>query len=358
MRDQLYIALDLIGRLPPSIAFSAAEQIVSGVVPLIQTQEIVSSQTEWTIVFSIFRGTVTHQEAAKTTFQIVADYVQDGPKQQVTVDSFPGLITILDEYASAASALINSQKRGPGGRRQQQPSSQHSPVIERGRKAVELLFELKQFIPTFVQNHNIPKNQAWRQYCLPLMASLERQSINSSREIRQVAITHLQRVLLGQYILLEDADQTQVEEAFNRVVFPLVDELLKPEVFNRDPAGMPETRLRAASLLCKAFMQLEVKEGESQADIRVVWIQVLDLLDRLMNIDRQDQLREAIPETLKNVILVMNAAGLLVPPSEQDLRTEKQQRLWATTEERLERFVPKFLGSVIGPASKTRVSSS
>jgi len=191
-----------------------------------------------------------------------------------------------------------------------------------------------------------------------LMASLERQSINSSREIRQVAITHLQRVLLGQFILLEDADQTQVEEAFNRVVFPLVDELLKPEVFNRDPAGMPETRLRAASLLCKAFMQLEVKEGEGQTDIRVVWIQVLDLLDRLMNIDRQDQLREAIPETLKNVILVMNAAELLVPPSEPDLRTEKQQRLWATTEERLERFVPKFLGSVLGAAPKTRVPPS
>jgi brefeldin A-resistance guanine nucleotide exchange factor 1 len=83
-----------------------------------------SSQTEWTIVFSIFRSTITHQEAAKTTFQIVVGYVQDGPKQQVTVDSFPGLISILDEYAGAASVLINSQKRGPGGRRQQQPSSQ------------------------------------------------------------------------------------------------------------------------------------------------------------------------------------------------------------------------------------------
>jgi brefeldin A-resistance guanine nucleotide exchange factor 1 len=205
------------------------------------------------------------------------------------------------------------------------------------------------------------------------MASLERQSINSSREIRQVAITHLQRVLLGQYILLEDADPARAEEAFNRIVFPLVDGLLKPEVFDRDPAGMPETRLRAASLLCKAFMQLEVKEGESQTDIRVVWIQVLDLLDRLMNINRQDQLvcirifltipdhlsttlfqYEAIPETLKNVILVMNAAELLVPPSEPDLRTEKQQQMWATTEERLERFLPKFLGSVLGAAQGTR----
>lgn len=67
---------------------------------------------------------------------------------------------------------------------------------------------------------------------------------------------------------------------------------------------------------------------------------------------------EAIPETLKNVILVMNAAGLLVPPTEPDPRTEKQQRLWATTEERLERFVPKFLGSVIGTAPISRVPSS
>jgi golgi-specific brefeldin A-resistance guanine nucleotide exchange factor 1 len=131
---------------------------------------------------------------------------------------------------------------------------------------------------------------AWRQLCLPLLSALGRQSANSSREVRQVAILQLQRLLLGPHILLEDANQGQVEEAFNKVVFPLVDDLLKPDVFNRDPAGMPETRLRASALLCKTFMQLEIKEGESPADIRVVWIQILDLLDRLMNIDRGDQL--------------------------------------------------------------------
>lgn len=53
--------------------------------------------------------------------------------------------------------------------------------------------------------------------------------------------------------------------------------------------GMPETRLRASALLSKAFMHLEAREG-MKADIRVLWIQILDLLDRLMNIDRRDQL--------------------------------------------------------------------
>ena len=89
--------------------------------------------------------------------------------------------------------------------------------------------------------------------------------------------------------MLDTDDQTQVEELFNRVVFPLLDELLKPQVLMKDPLGIPETRLRASALLCKAFMHFEARDG-LRADIRVLWIQVLDLLDRLMNIDRRDQL--------------------------------------------------------------------
>lgn len=118
---------------------------------------------------------------------------------------------------------------------------------------------------------------------------MARQSSNTSREVRQAAIANLQRIILGPHILLNPDDQNQVEELFNRIIFPLLDELLKPQVFLRDPMGMPETRLRASALLCKAFMHLEAREG-LQADIRVLWIQVLDLLDRLMNIDRRDQL--------------------------------------------------------------------
>ena len=53
---------------------------------------------------------------------------------------------------------------------------------------------------------------------------------------------------------------------------------------------MPETRLRASALLCKVFMQYEVSDAAKDTDIRVLWIQVLDLLDRLMNVDKRDQL--------------------------------------------------------------------
>ena len=71
---------------------------------------------------------------------------------------------------------------------------------------------------------------------------------------------------------------------------PLLDDLLRPERFARDPLGMPETRLRASNLLCKAFMQFEVRDGAPDGDIKRLWIQILDLLDRLMNVDKKDQL--------------------------------------------------------------------
>jgi brefeldin A-resistance guanine nucleotide exchange factor 1 len=61
---------------------------------------------------------------------------------------------------------------------------------------------------------------------------------------------------------------------------------------------------------------------------------------------------ELIPESLKNVVLVMHATNILVPPSDLDVRTERQRSLWAATQERIDRFLPGFLASVIpaGPS--------
>lgn len=68
---------------------------------------------------------------------------------------------------------------------------------------------------------------------------------------------------------------------------------------------------------------------------------------------------EAIPESLKNVILVMNAAGILVPPSADDHRDERQRTLWTATQKRMERFLPGFLTELIAaPLSPQAVLSS
>ena len=130
---------------------------------------------------------------------------------------------------------------------------------------------------------------AWKNMALPLLVILGRHSVNAAREIRHSAMSHLQRILLGSS-LTSETNQKTVEEVFNRVVFPLIDELLKPQVALRDPQGMGETRLRGSALLCKVFMHLELRESRAKTDFRLLWIQVLDLLDRLMHVDRNSQL--------------------------------------------------------------------
>lgn len=43
----------------------------------------------------------------------------------------------------------------------------------------------------------------------------------------------------------------------------------------------------------------------------------------------------------------MNATQMLIPPSEDDQRTEQQKSLWEATHERIERFLPEFLEEVL-----------
>lgn len=57
--------------------------------------------------------------------------------------------------------------------------------------------------------------------------------------------------------------------------------------------------------------------------------------------------REAVPESLKNVLLVMQASEALQPPQNPDNRPEELQRRWKSTQEKVDLFLPGFLVEVI-----------
>jgi brefeldin A-resistance guanine nucleotide exchange factor 1 len=58
---------------------------------------------------------------------------------------------------------------------------------------------------------------------------------------------------------------------------------------------------------------------------------------------------EAVPESLKNVLLVMSASGFLLPP--HDERTEEQAILWDATFERIQPFLPDLKGESLPTTS-------
>lgn len=63
-----------------------------------------------------------------------------------------------------------------------------------------------------------------------------------------------------------------------------------------------------------------------------------------------EALEEAVPEGVKNIVLVMANAGYLVapPPKGQDARSEGVKEMWDATSWRMERFLPGMLGDVAG----------
>lgn len=151
--------------------------------------------------------------------------------------------------------------------------------------------------------------------------------------MRHLAFSSLQRSLLSPE--LTSSDHREWTAIFSEVLFPLILKLLLPEVYSSDRDGMSETRVQAASLLCKVFLQYLVllSAWDGMLDL---WLKIIDILDRLMNSGQGDSLEEAVPENLKNVLLFMSSSGYLVAPSID----KSKEELWVETWKRIDRFLP------------------
>ncbi|KAF8414432.1 hypothetical protein L210DRAFT_985711 [Boletus edulis BED1] len=218
-----------------------------------------STQTERNVAFATRRSTVSNPRAARFTFKLVASFASEGPDQKTALDNFAGLLSKLDDFATAMGTSIQFSQPRP--RRTPQQPSADSPLVGRGRKSISLIFDLKRTIAPFAESAELQPGQVWRPYCLPLCASLARQSTNPFRLLRNTAL------LLGPQLIYDEADPSHVEEVFNSVMFPILDELLRPQVYLLDPQGVSETRLRAPALLGKAFMHFAVAQSHRNADI-------------------------------------------------------------------------------------------
>lgn len=90
-----------------------AEQVAAGLILIASKHtNIISSQTEWNLVFALMKSTIGHPEASRQCFEFIEGMVTEGPNQRVTVDNFGGLVAVLDEYAAAASVAVEVQQQG------------------------------------------------------------------------------------------------------------------------------------------------------------------------------------------------------------------------------------------------------
>ncbi|CAG8710752.1 31054_t:CDS:2, partial [Racocetra persica] len=256
-------------------------------------------------------------------------------------DNFNECVELLAEFASAASSALEqdspheSYMRTPRTR----ISKTQSAIIDRARKAVELLYILYNQIPKLLVESETPPREAWSTYWLPILTGLSQQCYNPCREVRQCAISFLQRSLLDPELVSHGVTEWVV--IFDVVLFPLLDQLLKPEIFQTDPTNMEETRIRASALICKIFLHYLNRLSE-WGGLTSLWSQILDVMERYMTTGNNESLREAVPESLKNMLLVMSTSGVFNPPGTTKSSGGKTIELWDITWTKIDKFLPKL----------------
>ncbi|XP_062852209.1 Golgi-specific brefeldin A-resistance guanine nucleotide exchange factor 1 isoform X5 [Trichomycterus rosablanca] len=174
----------------------------------------------------------------------------------------------------------------------------------------------------------------WSSCWCPLLQGMAWLCCDARRQVRMQALTYLQRALLVHD--LQTLDPVEWESCFNKVLFPLLTKLLD-NISPADVGGMEETRMRACTLLSKVFLQ-HLSPLLSLPTFAALWLTILDFMDKYMHAGSSDLLFEAIPESLKNMLLVMDTAGIF---HSADSRTGYSD-LWEITWERIDCFLPRL----------------
>jgi len=224
-----------------------------------------------------------------------------------------------------------------------------------------MIYNLSTRVPTLIAQSHLEKKEAWTTYWSPIFQSLGAQCANPCREVRNAAFAALQRALLSPELTTSEdplrGGHHEWTAIFGDVLFPLISRLLKPEVYQSDPRGMSETRVQAAMLLCKVFLHYLIMLAAWDG-VGGLWGGILDVMDRLMNSGQGGGIggggvEEAVRESLKNVLLVMNGAGLLMAPVgvlEEGEAQRRSRELWEQTDKRLERFLPGLMMELFPPS--------
>jgi hypothetical protein len=276
-----------------------------------------------------------------------------------------------------ASATRDRQKTTDGAIKEDESLSASTSVsrpsvlsssVERGLASLKLLYFMYDRISDVVDESH-PWNSLW----LPTVISLGEHTYHPAREIRQHSFTYIQRVLLSSELMDSTAQNVDSEElirmVFESVLFPLMDTLLVADLANlehlvrpdssRSPnekpvldlslsitrgASIDEIRSRACGLLCKLFLHFIPHFDDRVAPelVEDVWLKILSVLERYYHGGRESSMDqsvpsqvdvvESIPESLKNMLLVMSTSGIF--------GSHNDNRLWDLTWVKLDKWLP------------------
>lgn len=346
---------------------------------------------ESSLYWEFFKIGASNRDSSQRVFQFVQDIIDKGNNSSseatfLTRINIVHILDVLGEIVSmgACGAQLEQDKTAiaiefrkqydqqTAIRKAKEVIANMELDVNRASKVLDTLASIGPVVE-MLADKPAEASQSWRDVWFPYVRTLSQQCINPSRRIRNHAFQIFQSACLSSF-LQKHREDFDWKFMFEDELFPLLDTLLKAEVYETDPKGMSCTRLQSANLLCKVFLQYVVsKHPSSEAESSVTqseelydyWIRVLSTLDRLINVvgtsssrpstesarssNQRDkhannntgrnstdsngetvaELEEGVTESIKNLLLVMN-----VSESPQD------DKFWTETWKRVDAIIP------------------
>uniref|UniRef100_A0A663LU41 Golgi-specific brefeldin A-resistance guanine nucleotide exchange factor 1 n=1 Tax=Athene cunicularia TaxID=194338 RepID=A0A663LU41_ATHCN len=173
----------------------------------------------------------------------------------------------------------------------------------------------------------------WSNCWCPLLQGIAWLCCDARRQVRMQALTYLQRALLVHD--LQALDALEWESCFNKVTFWVGWACRQDSIVKR--SGVVCRSSRMVCYFSTVFLQ-HLSPLLSLTTFAALWLTILDFMDKYMHAGSSDLLLEAIPESLKNMLLVMDTAGIF---HSADSRTGYSD-LWEITWERIDCFLPRL----------------
>lgn len=296
LSDDLLRSLQLILKLDARVADAYCENITQEVARLLKANAShIRSQTGWRTVINLLSITARHPDACETGFDALVFVMSDGA--HLSPANFILCVEAARQFAD--SRLV------PGDR------SVHALELMAG--SVSCLSRWSNEVKE-VGGEAEQVLEGIREMWLRLVLALRRVCTDNREEVRNHALISIQRCLVGvDGICLSGPVWLQSFE----VVFQLLDEMLEigKSYSAKDYRNMETSLLHAIKLLSKAFLQsLQDVSAIGEAFVEL-WLGVVSRMELYMKVKlrgrRMEKLHEAIPELLKNTLLVMKASGAL-----------------------------------------------
>ncbi|KAL7748792.1 GDP/GTP exchange factor for ARF [Sorochytrium milnesiophthora] len=347
IRQDVFAMVLAIGKQPRDVAVHLTEPLIKAVELLLPAEPglLNSAECRTDLLQVVQLGLLSDDQIPQCVAclkQLVAYHVElDG---MLSPQRHTEMVGVLSAAVAATmrerGAGGNGRGRSPADSRAASPSST-KPYMHT-MTCLELLYSLHRRLlaPEHLEGTIVA---SWQSYWVPLLAALSQHIASPLREVSQYTLSLLQRLVLLMTTTACASESQCVISLFEDILLPLLDGLQKPTM-----AATDDVKAHAVSMLCKDFLQL--MPALVTQDLERVWTQLLSSLTKCLTGRCSEYLRDAVSESLKNVILVMCASNVLQPPAAAAEQASAGHTLWSATWEQVHRVLPDLQQELFPPA--------